>query len=116
MSRSLNRTIRIASVGTGDEILTTRPSTYLLKNPEIDIDVMNASSSEVVGLLSERVVNLGVTALPTSNVDAIRAHPVAVEKRIIVTPPRRVLTRRPRWLFRDTLDFEYVRHSDGWGR
>jgi DNA-binding transcriptional LysR family regulator len=115
-SRPPNRTIRIASDGTRDEILTTRLSTYLRKHPEIDVDVIDASDSEMVRLLSDRKVDLGVAVLPTANVDAIRAHPFAAEERVIVTPPRHALTRRPSWRFRDTLDFEYVRHSDGWGR
>jgi DNA-binding transcriptional LysR family regulator len=114
-SRSQNRAIRIASDGTGDEILTARLSTYLRKHPKIDVDVIDASGSEVVRLLSDRKVDLGIAVLPTTGVDAVRAHPFAAEKRVIVTPLRHALTRRPSWRFRDTLDFEYVRHSDGWG-
>ena len=56
-------TISIASDGTGDEILTARLSTYLRKHPKTDVDVIDASGSEVVRLLSDRKVDLGVAVL-----------------------------------------------------
>ncbi len=84
---------------------------YLLEHPDVNVDLQERLSHDIVRAVSEGQADIGIVAglVRTENLQTL---PYRRDRLVLVVPPDHALARLPAVAFADTLDFEHVGLSE----
>jgi len=89
------------------EFLPEALNGFLAENPGIDVDIEERPSQEIVRLVAEALVDVGVVA-DIVDFAALEVFPFATDRLVLIMPLRHRLSRRRRLHFREVLGEEFV--------
>jgi DNA-binding transcriptional LysR family regulator len=90
------------------EILPPLLGAFLASHPNVDIDVEERPSPEIVRAVAGGRADLGIVADTVDAAAELETIPFAEDRLVLVTPRRHALGRRRRIAFRDVLDQDFV--------
>ena len=90
------------------EFLPPLLASFLARHPEIDIDVEERPSPEIVRAVAGGRADLGIVADTVDAAAELETAPFAEDRLVLVTPRRHALAKRKRIAFRDVLDQDFV--------
>jgi molybdate transport repressor ModE-like protein len=94
------------------EFLPGPLAAYLAAHPNIDVDLEEKRSYEIVQAVAQGLADLGIVA-DTVDLAGLETFPFRVDRLVVVMPRRHPLARRRQIAFRDVLDAEFVGLSEG---
>lgn len=80
---------------------------FLVAHPGIDVDLEERSSYDIVRSVAEGFAEIGIVADIVDFGD-LQAHPLAIDRLVVVTPKGHPIARQRRPSFRSLLDHEFV--------
>jgi molybdate transport repressor ModE-like protein len=112
-ARGLKGRIRfLCTTATLTEFLPDTLSVYLAKHPNINIDITERLSAEIVLDVAEGKADLGVVAAKT-DVGALQTFPFGSMKLVLVAAPGHPLADRRQVRFGEMLDYAFVGLAEG---
>lgn len=102
----------LCNTATVTEFLPDILSPYLLAHPNVDIDVLERPSAQIVQDLLEENADVGVVA-STLDVGGLETFPFRKLKLVLVTSPRHPLASHKRITFAETLDHGFIGLDEG---
>jgi DNA-binding transcriptional LysR family regulator len=90
------------------EFLPPLLGAFLASHPNVDIDVEERPSPEIVRAVAGGRADLGIVADAVDAAAELETIPFAEDRLVLVTPRRHALGRRRRIAFRDVLDRDFV--------
>ena len=94
------------------EFLPDALGPYLAAHPNIDIDLEERPSYQIVQAVAQGLADLGIVA-DTVDPGALETFPFRVDRLVVVVPRRHALARRRQLAFRDIVDRDFVGLSPG---
>ncbi len=99
----------LANTTATEEFLPATLGRFLAAHPNIDIDLEERSSREIVRAIAANLADIGIAgdeAVPAAEVET---YPFAVDHLVLIAPHGHKLSgRRKKITFRETLDYDYV--------
>ena len=98
----------LANTTATEEFLPATLGRFLAAHPNVDIDLEERSSREIVRAIAANLADIGVAgdeAVPAAQVETF---PFAVDHLVLIAPHRHALSGRRKITFRETLDYDYV--------
>src|ERR1043165_9523201 len=89
------------------EFLPEALSTFLTVHPNVNVDLEERQSDEIVGLIAEGVGDIGIVA-GTSDAGGLETYPYRSDRFMLVVAKDHPLTRRSRVSFAETLEYNFV--------
>jgi DNA-binding transcriptional LysR family regulator len=112
-ARGLRGHVRILSnTIAATEFLPYALATYLASHPNVDIDLEERSTPEIIQSVSEGFADAGIV-VDTGDQGGLQTVPFAADRLVLVTPRGHPLGKARRLGFRDVLDHEFVGLSAG---
>lgn len=90
------------------EFLPAALGPFLLAHPNIDLDIEERPSREIVRAVAEGLADVGIVADAVDPAVELQTFPFAVDRLVLVVPREHAFARRREIVFRDTLDYDYV--------
>jgi DNA-binding transcriptional LysR family regulator len=90
------------------EFLPAALGGFLSSHPNIDIDLEERPSREIVRAVAEGVADVGIVADAVDPAAELETFPFATDRLVLVAPRQHVLRRHRRIAFRETLEHDYV--------
>jgi len=97
----------LANTIAATEFLPKALATYLRSRPNIDIELEERSSPEIISGVLEGYADAGIF-IDTAGHGDLQVFPFAVDRLVLITPGKHPLQSRRRVAFRDILDQEFV--------
>jgi DNA-binding transcriptional LysR family regulator len=97
----------MANASALSEFLPETLNGFLAEHPGIDVDIEEKPSQEIVRLVAEGLVDIGVVA-DIVNFSGLDVFPFATDRLVLIMPQRHRLSRRRRFHFRELLREEFV--------
>jgi DNA-binding transcriptional LysR family regulator len=98
----------LANTTATEEFLPATLGRFLSAHPNVDIDLEERSSREIVRAIAANLADIGVAgdeAVPAAEVESF---PFAVDHLVLIAPHQHALSGRRTITFRETLDYDYV--------
>jgi len=98
----------LANTTATEEFLPATLGRFLSAHPNVDIDLEERSSREIVRAIAANLADIGVAgdeAVPAAEVETF---PFAVDHLVLIAPHQHALSGRRKITFRETLDYDYV--------
>jgi len=98
----------LANTTATEEFLPAILGRFLSAHPNVDIDLEERSSREIVRAIAANLADIGVAgdeAVPAAEVETF---PFAVDHLVVIAPHQHALGPRRKITFRETLDYDYV--------
>lgn len=86
--------------------------TFLIEHPDVNIDLREKLSGDIVKALAEGAADIGIVAGPVRT-DGLEVIPFRKDRIVLVTGARHPLGSRKQVAFEDTLDYDFVGLQDG---
>lgn len=86
--------------------------TFLIEHPEVNIDLREKLSSEIVRALADGTADLGIVA-GTVRTEGLQVIPYLRDRLVLVAGPRHPLASREQVAFAETLDYDFVGLQEG---
>lgn len=90
-----------------NEFLPPTLQAFLVKHPDVNIELHERSSGEITRALKQGNADLGILA-PDAHEPGLQYLPYRTERLVMVIPPQHAFTGRSAVPFRETLSFDYV--------
>lgn len=97
----------LANASALSEFLPETINAFLAENPGIDVDIEEMPSYDIVRLVAESVVDIGIVA-DIVDFAGLEVYPFATDRLVLIMPYRHPLARRARLRFRELLDEAFV--------
>lgn len=95
------------------EFLPPILAVFLSAHPNIDIDLEERQSGEVIRAIAEGLADIGIVAEPVNPAEELEIFPFAEDRLVLISPRRQVLSTRREIAFREVLDHEFVGLAEG---
>ena len=89
------------------EFLPEPLSKFLTSHPQVNIDLEERLSDEIVAAVADGKADIGIVA-GTEDVTGLEVFPFRVDRFVLVTAPAHALRDRGRMAFADALDYDFV--------
>jgi DNA-binding transcriptional LysR family regulator len=89
------------------EFLPEPLSRFLAQHPQVNIDLEEKLSDEIVAAVAGGVADIGIVA-GTVDMGALEVTPFRTDRFVLVAAPAHPIARRRQILFKDTLDHDFV--------
>jgi DNA-binding transcriptional LysR family regulator len=89
------------------EFLPEPLSNFLASHPQVNIDLEERLSDEIVAAIADGKADIGIVA-GTEDVTGLEVFPFRVDRFVLVTAPTHPLARSNSMAFSDVLDFDFV--------
>ncbi|HWK75003.1 MAG TPA: LysR substrate-binding domain-containing protein [Povalibacter sp.] len=89
------------------EFLPEPLSNFLAAHPQVNIDLEERLSDEIVAAVADGKADIGIVA-GTEDMTGLEAFPFRVDRFVLVTAPTHELARASRLAFADVLDYDFV--------
>lgn len=100
--------LRVAASTTAiSEFLPAVLRTYLASHPDVNVDLRESFSTEVVRSVTEGRSDIGIVAGDVRT-EGLQAIPYRIERLVLVVPPAHPLAARAAVRFEETLEFDHV--------
>src|SRR5262245_43484198 len=86
---------------------------FLSVHPNIEVDLEERQSGEIIRAIAEGLADIGIVAEPVNPAEELEIFPFAEDRLVLITPRRQVLSRRREIAFREVLDHEFVGLAEG---
>jgi DNA-binding transcriptional LysR family regulator len=86
--------------------------TFLIEHPDVNIDLREKLSADIVKALAEGGADIGIVAGDVRT-EALQAIPFRKDRIVLVTPARHPLGSRKEVAFEETLDYDFIGLQDG---
>ena len=90
------------------EFLPPALAVFLAAHPNIDIDLEQRHSREVIRAIGEGVAEIGIIAEAVDSAEELETFPFAEDRLVLVTPRQHALSEHREIAFRETLDHDFV--------
>jgi molybdate transport repressor ModE-like protein len=90
------------------EFLPPALALFLAAHPNIDIDLEQRHSREVIRAVAEGVADIGIIAEAVDPAEELETFPFAEDRLVLVTPRQHPLSGHREIAFRETLDHEFI--------
>jgi DNA-binding transcriptional LysR family regulator len=90
------------------EFLPPVLAVFLAAHPNIDIDLEQRHSREVIRAISEGVADIGIIAEAVDPAEELETFPFAEDRLVLVTPQEHALSGHREIAFRETLDYDFI--------
>lgn len=100
------------TVATG-EFLPPLLAVFLSAHPNIDIDLEERQSGEIIRAIAEGLADIGIVAEPVNPAEELEVLPFAEDRLVLIAPRRYALSPRSEIAFREALDHEFVGFPEG---
>ncbi len=90
------------------EFLPPALAVFLAAHPNIDIDLEQRHSREVIRAVAEGVADIGIIAEAVDPAEELETFPFAEDRLVLVTPRQHPLSGHREIAFRETLDHDFV--------
>ncbi len=90
------------------EFLPTALVPFLAAHPNIDVDLEERQSREIVRAIAEGHGDIGIVADPVDPAEQLETFPFAEDRLVLVVPRRHPLSRHSEIAFRESLDNDFV--------
>jgi DNA-binding transcriptional LysR family regulator len=97
----------LANTSALSEFLPELLNSFLAENPGIDVDIEERPSQEIIRLVAEALVDIGIVA-DIVDFAALEVFPFATDRLVLIMPYDHRLSRRRRFHFRDLLEEPFV--------
>jgi DNA-binding transcriptional LysR family regulator len=94
------------------EFLPEALAVFLASHPNVDIELEERNSEEIVQAVSEGYADAGIT-IETSDHGELQTFPFASDRLVLITPPGHSLAKSRRLEFRDVVEQEFAGLSTG---
>jgi molybdate transport repressor ModE-like protein len=81
---------------------------FLSAHPNIDVDLEERQSREIVLAIAEGHGDIGIVADPIDPAEQLESFPFAEDRLVLIVPRRHALGRHRAIAFRDSLDYDFV--------
>jgi DNA-binding transcriptional LysR family regulator len=98
----------LSNTAAAAEFLPAALGGFLAAHPNVDVDLEERPSREIVRAVAEGRADIGIVADAVDPAAELQTFPFAVDRLVLVAPRRHVLARRRAVAFRETLDHDYV--------
>jgi DNA-binding transcriptional LysR family regulator len=95
------------------EFLPARLAAFLSQHPQIDIDLEERSSRDIVRAVAGNLAEIGIVGDEVNPAKELETFPFADDRLVLVAPRDHVLSRHRSILFRDTLAYDHVGLASG---
>ncbi|NMG42513.1 LysR family transcriptional regulator [Aromatoleum toluvorans] len=82
-------------------------ATYLASHPQVDVDLQERATSEIIRGVLDGTTDLGITSGPL-DVDGLEKHHFSTDRLILVTAPGHPLATAGRVRFADIMEYDYI--------
>lgn len=89
------------------EFLPEPLSDFLTSHPQVNIDLEERLSDEIVAAVADGKADIGIVA-GTEDVTGLEVFPFRVDRFVLVTAPNHELASKPQLAFADALDYDFV--------
>jgi len=100
--RLLSNTVAIA------ELLPTALSAFLSAHPNIDVELEDRPSREIVRTIAEGLADIGIVTDAIDPGEELETFPIGAIRLVVVVPRRHPLSQRRKMAFREILDHDFV--------
>src|SRR5215211_6365553 len=90
------------------EFLPPILAVFLSTHPNIDIDLEERQSGEIIRAIAEGLADIGIVAETVDPAEELEIFPFAEDRLVLIAPRRQVFSRRREIAFREVLDQEFV--------
>ena len=90
------------------EFLPARLAAFLSEHPQIDIDLGERSSRDIVRAVAGNLAEIGIVGNEVNPAKELETFPFADDRLVLIAPRDHVLSRQRSILFRDTLAYDHV--------
>ena len=97
----------LANTIAATEFLPEALATFLASHPNVDIELEERNSSEIVSAVSEGYADAGIV-VDVGDYGELQTFPFAVDRLVLITPRAHPFGKKRRLSFKDTLDQEFV--------
>jgi DNA-binding transcriptional LysR family regulator len=94
------------------EFLPEALGTYLAAHPNVDVDLEERPSYQIVQAVAQGLADIGIVA-DTVDLGALQTFPFRVDRLVVVVPRRHALAKRRQVALRDIIDRDFVGLSAG---
>jgi len=95
------------------EFLPPALAVFLSAHPNIDVDLEERQSGEIIRAIAEGLADIGIVAEPINPAEELEIFPFAEDRLVLITPRRHVLSPLSEIAFREVLDHEFVGLAEG---
>jgi DNA-binding transcriptional LysR family regulator len=95
------------------EFLPPTLAVFLATHPNIDVDLEQRRSNEVIRAISEGVADIGIIAEAVDPPEELETFPFAEDRLVLITPGQHPLSRHREVAFSDTLDHDFIGFMPG---
>lgn len=95
------------------EFLPSLLAVFLSAHPNVDVNLEERQSGEIIRAIAEGVGDIGIVAEPINPAEELEIFPFAEDRLVLITPHRHVLGRKSEIAFREILDHEFVGFAEG---
>ncbi len=108
-ARGLRGHIRVlANTVATVEFLPTALVAFLTAHPNIDVDLEERQSREIVPAIAKGQGDIGIVADPVDPAEQLETFPFAEDRLVLIVPRQHALARHNEMAFRDSLDHDFV--------
>ena len=95
------------------EFLPPALAVFLSAHPNIDVNIEERQSGEIIRAIAEGLGDIGVVAEPVNPAEELETFPFAEDCLVLITPRRHVLAPKSEIAFREVLDHEFIGLAEG---
>jgi molybdate transport repressor ModE-like protein len=108
-AKGLRGRIRLLSNTAATREFLARPlGRFLASHPNIDVELEERSSPDIVRAVAAGRADIGIVADAVDSAAELQTFPFAQDRLVLVTPRSHPLARRRKVVFRETLSFDFV--------
>jgi DNA-binding transcriptional LysR family regulator len=97
-----------ANTTAATEFLPATLAAFLSHHPQIDIDLEEHSSREIVRAVAGNLAEIGIVGDEVNPAKELRTFPFAEDRLVLIAPRDHVASRQPAIAFRDALAYDHV--------
>jgi DNA-binding transcriptional LysR family regulator len=90
------------------EFLPPALAAFLATHPNIDVDLEERQSREIVRAIAEGFADVGIVADTVDPAEELETFPFAEDRLVVIAPRRHALMRHRKMAFREILDHDFV--------
>jgi DNA-binding transcriptional LysR family regulator len=108
--------VRIFATTTAiNEFLPAALSTYLSKHPDVNVDVREHPSDDIVRAVTEGMTDIGIISgiVPTETVEGLEVLPYRRDRLVLATPLKHPLARKETVSFAEVLEYDHIGWLEG---
>jgi molybdate transport repressor ModE-like protein len=95
------------------EFLPSLLAVFLSAHPNVDVDLEERQSGEIIRAIAEGLADIGIVAEPINPAEELEVFPFAEDRLVLITPRRYVLGPKNEIALREVLDHEFVGLAEG---